>query len=124
MSNLKTTEWMAICPRCAMNVSQDYYPCTNCGYRPLTFEFTEFGGGGGAFGTGNYSSYRRVLCGNCGFLNSGFKCPNPNCGTYLDEVIATKKFSTSRSAAYGRYLRSVMLGFLIVFVFLIVVFLL
>ncbi len=78
---------MAICPRCAMNVSQDYYFCNNCGYRPLTFELTTYGYG--------LSPLRNFKCPNCQQSTSNFKCPNTNCGTRLDNVIYSKKLSKS-----------------------------
>lgn len=94
----KSTEWMATCPRCAMNVSQDYYPCTNCGYRPLTFEFTPKA----RLGTYPDRDWRSFSCVNCRTRNISLKCPNTNCGTYLDEVVYSKKLSKYRSPGRRR----------------------
>jgi len=89
----KSTEWMATCPRCAMNVSQDYYPCNNCGYRPLTFEFTPKA----TFGTYPDRDWRAFSCVNCNHSYTPITCPNTNCGTSLAGVVYSTKLSKYHS---------------------------
>jgi len=112
MPTYRTTEWIATCPRCTMNVSQDYYPCSNCTYRPLTLEYNPpVRVLSGDLGT---SSFR---CMNCNNYNGRIKCPNTDCGTDLTGVVHAKKKMSSSNASINR----ILIWFWIVFAILAVI---